>query len=270
MIIVAGLNHKSAPVEIREKLAFDEHETLMALKLLKNRFAGAEFVLLATCNRIELYCATGISSEITPEMLIAFLAEFHKVPVQDFRDLLYVHKDEHAVRHLLTVASSLDSMVVGEGQIIGQVKQSYHLACTAKSTGRILNRLFHFAFSTAKKVYTNTSIASGRVSVAGVAVELASQLFADIASAKVVVIGAGKMGELFVQHLQHAGCSDITIVNRSYDRALNIAGQYKIKAEKWEELEPLLGQAGIAIASAEVQDHLFRKESIESVMKSHR
>ncbi|MDD5458034.1 MAG: glutamyl-tRNA reductase [Phycisphaerae bacterium] len=270
MITVVGLNHKSAPIDIREKHAFNEHDTLTALKLLKNSFPDAEFVLLATCNRVELYCAAAYSGQIAPETLANFLAEFHKVPLKDFEHFLYVHKNEHAVNHLLTVASSLDSMVIGEAQIINQVKESYHLACAAKSTGKVLNRLFHCAFSTAKKVYTNTSIAHGRTSVAGVAVELASQLFADISSAKVVVIGAGEMGDLFVQHLRHVGCADIIIVNRSYDRALNIAERYGIMAKKWEELEQLLAEANIAIASAAVQDYLFKKKSLKKIISRRR
>jgi len=163
------------------------------------------------------------------------------------------------------VASSLDSLVVGEAQIIGQVKNSYKLACAAKTTGKILNRLFHCAFATSKKVYTTTSISSGRVSVAGVAVELAKQLFADISSAKVVVIGAGDTGQLLVQHLLQAGARNITIVNRSYDRGLNVAEQYGIRAEKWEQLNEQLISANIAIASASVQDYLFRKDSFREI-----
>jgi len=195
-IVVLGLNHKSAPIEIREKLAFDTTQTIKALKELKIRFREAEFVLLSTCNRVELYCASKIteSEEVTAENLAEFISDYHNIPIEKFQESLYAYENEDSVRHLLTVASSLDSMVVGEAQIIAQVKESYQLACTAKSAGKILNRLFHCAFATSKKIYTTTSISTGRVSVAGVAVELAMQLFADISSAKVVVIGAGEMG----------------------------------------------------------------------------
>ena len=127
-------------------------------------------------------------------------------------------------------------MVVGEAQILGQVKESYRLACTANSTAKALNRLFHCAFATSKKIRATTSISSGRVSIAGIAVELAKQLFADIPSAKVVVIGAGEMGELLLQHLLHAGCKNITVVNRSFQHTLNMAVRYGITARKWEEL----------------------------------
>ena len=206
-----------------------------------------------------MYCAAEDVGGPGGEDLAEFLSDFHNVALSQFQDFLYVYSDEDAVRHLLTVVSSLDSMVVGEGQIIGQIKESYRLACTAKSTGKVLNRLFHCAFAAAKKVHTVTSISSGRVSVAGVAVELAMQLFEDVSSAKVVVIGAGQMGELLVQHLLHSGCKNIVIVNRSYQRALEKARCYGVEARKGEELEKQLIEANIAIASASTQNYLFSK-----------
>jgi glutamyl-tRNA reductase len=269
-IFVVGLNHKSAPIDVREKLAFDPEQVLRALRELKHRFGEAEFVLLSTCNRVELYCASKRVGGVDGETLAKFLSDFHGVPWENFQDFLYIHEEEESARHLLTVASSLDSLVVGEAQIIGQVKEGYKLACAAKSTGKILNRLFHCAFTTSKKVHTITSIAHGRVSVAGVAVELAMQLFANISSAKVIVIGAGEMGELLVQHLQQIGSKNITIVNRSYDRGLNLAKKYGVKAQKWEELEEQLTGADIAIASASVQDYLFKKESLKEIIDRRR
>lgn len=269
-IIVVGINHKSAPIAVREKLAFDAAKTIEALTQLKNKFPEAEFVLLSTCNRVELYCAGKRTGGVDPEALTQFLSDFHNAPLEDFQNFLYVHNDADSVRHLLTVVSSLDSMVVGEAQIIGQVKESYRLACAAKSTGKILNRLFHCAFATSKKIHTTTAISTGRVSVAGVAVELAMQLFADISSAKVVIIGAGEMGELLVQHLLHIGCKDITVVNRSHERALDMANRYGITARKWEELPEQLTAANIAIASAAVQDYLFKKDSFKEIMDRRR
>ena len=140
-IFVVGLNHKSAPVAVREKLAFDATGTLRALRMLKNSFPQAEFVLLSTCNRVELYSARKAVTGPVAEEMIKFLSEFHNVQRKDFQGFLYVYTDEDAVRHLLTVASSLDSMVVGEVQIIGQVKESYKLACGAGSTGKVLSRV---------------------------------------------------------------------------------------------------------------------------------
>ncbi|MHC4648360.1 MAG: glutamyl-tRNA reductase [Planctomycetota bacterium] len=269
-IIAVGLNHKTAPVDIREKLAFDSAETIRALRLLKDRYRRAEFVLLSTCNRVELYCASSRTGGVEAEDMIRFLSEFHNISSLDFGYFLYIHKDEEVVGHLLTVASSLDSMVVGEVQIIGQVKEAYRLACTAKSTGKVLNRLFHCAFATSKKVHTNTAIASGRVSVAGFAVELARQLFEEMASARVVVIGAGEMGELLVRHLLHEGCEEVTIVNRSYERGLERARRFGVEARKWEELEEQLIGAHIVVGSAAVQEYLFKKDSFARIMERHR
>ncbi|MHC4741293.1 MAG: glutamyl-tRNA reductase [Planctomycetota bacterium] len=261
-IVVLGLNHKTAPVEIREKLAFDAAQTSEALCELKSRFSGAEFVLISTCNRVEVYSA---GEEVDPDRLALFVSEFHGLEIDEFEDYLYSYENEDAVRHLLTVASSLDSLVVGEAQIIGQVKESYRLACAAKTAGKVLNRLFHAAFATSKKVYTTTAISTGRVSVAGVAVELAGQLFSDIAAAKAVVIGAGEMGQLIVQHLIHSGGRDITVVNRSFDRGQKVAEQYGIKVKPWEQLNEELTEADIVIASATTQDYLFRKDSFKEV-----
>ena len=264
-IVVLGLNHKTASVEIREKLAFGADAVGRALCELKTRFPQAEFVLLSTCNRVELYCAGKHCQGADPERLAAFLADFQGVELDEFRPFLYAYENEEAVGHLLTVASSLDSLVVGEAQIIGQVKESYKLACAAKATGKVLNRLFHSAFAASKAVYSTTSISSGRVSIAGVAVELARQLFADISSAKVVVIGAGDMGQLIVQHLLAIGARNITVVNRSYDRGSKLAEQFGIMVQPWEQLDGQLIDANIAIASASVQDYLYKKESFSQI-----
>ncbi len=266
-IIVVGLNHKTAPIEIREKLAFDSTEIAEALRQLKNKFCESEFVLLSTCNRIEIYCAFKVAEPIDSRTLAEFLSQFHGIALDDFENLLYVYNNAEAVRHLLTVTSSLDSMVMGEAQILGQVKESYGLACKVKSTGKVLNRLFHYSFATGKKIHTNTSISNGRVSVAGVAVELARQLFCDVSSAKVVVIGAGQMGELLIQHLLHVKCRDITLINRSYDRASDMAKRYGINAQKWDELDERIIDADIVVASAATKDYLFRKKLFANIMQ---
>ncbi|MHC4500807.1 MAG: glutamyl-tRNA reductase [Planctomycetota bacterium] len=269
-IVVVGLNHKTAPVDVREKLAFDSAETIRALRTLKDRYHQSEFVLLSTCNRVELYSASGRIGGVEPEDLVEFLAVFHNLAALDFVDFLYVHRDEAAVSHLLTVASSLDSLAVGEMQIISQVKEAYRLACTAKSTGKVLNRLFHCAFATSKKVHTTTAISSGRVSVAGFAAELACQLFEDIASAKIVVIGAGEMGELLVRHLLHEGCKKVTIVNRSYERGLERAEHFSVEARKWQELDEQLIGAHIVVGSASAQDYLFKKDPFSRIVSRRR
>ncbi len=265
-ITAIGLNHKTAPLDVRRRLAFDANSTLKALSRLKAQFTGAEFVLLSTCNRVELYSAAYPTSDLDAQSAAQFLARFHNVDLHQFRDHLYVHENDDAVAHLLTVASGLDSMVIGEDQIPAQLKESYSLACAARSTGKILNRLFHCAFFTSKKVRSVTSISNGRVSVAGVAVELAKQLFADIASAQTLVIGAGEMGELLIQHLRSAGCSDIAVVNRSYERAAEMARRYGIRAAAWDGIHGQLAAADMAITCASSQNYLFTRQQLAAAM----
>jgi len=269
-IFVLGLNHKTAPVSVRERLAFDDNDAVDALKALKTRFPDAEFALLSTCNRVELYCAGDEKGQPDTESLIDFLARHRHTASDEFRDYMYVRFGAEAVSHLLTVSSSLDSMVLGESQIIAQVKESYALACSVKSTGKILNRLFHTAFVTSKEIYSSTTIANRRVSVAGVAVDLARQLFGELLSAKVVVIGAGEMGELLVEHFKHVKCGNIFVVNRSFQRAVDLAAAHDIRADKWESLEGHLVDADIVVASAGGQDYLFRKDTFKKVLKRRR
>ena len=265
-ILVLGLNHRSAAVEIRERLAFDAEQTASALGQLKRREPEGEFALLSTCNRVELYYAGEERAEGIAGRLIAFLADFHGLDPEQFRSCLYVHEDEDAVRHLLLVCAGLDSMVLGEAQVLGQVKESYRQACAAGATGKVLNRLFHCAFFTAKEVHTTTAISNGRVSVAGVAVELAMQLFADLCKARVVVIGAGETGELLVRHLLKAGCSDITVVNRTYERGAELAARCWVTVGRWEELPERIAGANIVIASAATPTYLYTKESFAPVV----
>ncbi len=267
---VLGLNHKTAPVSVRERLAFDADAAAGALKALKARFADAEFVLLSTCNRVELYCATDERGAPDTDDLIAFLSEDRGIKADEFREYLYLRFGAEAASHLLTVSSSLDSMVVGESQIIAQVKESYVLACSVNSSGKILNRLFHTAFAASKEIYSSTTIANRRVSIAGVAVDLARQLFGNIPSAKVVVIGAGEMGELLVEHFKHVKCDNIFVVNRSFQRAVDLAASHDIQADKWESLEGHLADADIVVASAGGQDYLFRKDTFKKVLKKRR
>lgn len=265
-IVVVGVNHRSATVAVRERLAFSESQATAALDELRRMEPQAEFVVLSTCNRVELYCSSDQDPQPLTDRLIGFLSSFHHIEPSQFRCGLYVHEDEQAVRHLLRVSAGLDSMVVGEAQILGQVKASYSHACACKTTGKILNRLFHCAFSTAKNVHTNTAISNGRVSVAGVAVELALQLFAEIARAKVVVIGAGETGELLIQHLLKAGCTDITVVNRTGERGTNLAQRCGVAAGKWEELDGQIGRANIVISSTATRDYLYTRESFERLV----
>jgi glutamyl-tRNA reductase len=270
-IVLVGLNHKTASVDIRERVAFDETATLDALRQLKQRYRQAEFVLLSTCNRVELYSAADQPDGPTTEDLGVFLSDYHGIKYEDFKKYLYTSRNEESARHLLTVTSSLDSMVVGEPQITAQVKESYRLAREVGSSGKVLSRLFHCAFSASKEIYTRTSIANRRISVAGVAVELAKQLFSDIESAKTVVIGAGEMGELLVEHFLHVKCSDITVINRSYERGRRVAERHGIAADKWDNLGEHLASANVVVAAATaIQGCLFDKTAFAEVMAKRR
>ena len=270
-IILVGINHKTAAIDIREQLAFDPPTEALALQTLKTEYPSGEFVLLSTCNRVECYAAVPLSAGPDPEALARRLAQFRKVDYAAIRPYLYIKLQEDAVRHLFTVTSSLDSMVIGESQIVAQVKEGYKRACDCHSTGKILNHLFHVAFHVSKEIFSSTSIAARRVSIAGVAVELARQLFADIRNVRITVIGAGQMGELLIEHFRHLHCTDITVVNRGAQRACRLAEEHAIRSEPWDRLDDLLVETGIVVGAAAAQEgFLFGRETFKSVMARRR
>ncbi|MDH4203207.1 MAG: glutamyl-tRNA reductase [Phycisphaerae bacterium] len=270
-IILIGINHKTAPVYIRQRLALDTEQVCDALAKLKETFADSEFVLLSTCNRVEFYAAVNKTTGAKPIDLAKWLAEFRSVEYEKIEGYLYVKINEDAVTHLFTVSSSLDSMVIGESQITSQVKESYKNACQRQTTGKILNRLFHDAFRATKEIITRTSISNRRVSVAGVAVSLAKQLFSDIKSEKIVIVGAGQMGELLVEHFRHEKCENITVVNRSCQRGCQLAQKYDVANQPWEQLDQEMATANIVVGAASAQEgYLFNKERIKSLMPKRR
>jgi glutamyl-tRNA reductase len=269
-IVVVGLNHTTAPIELREQLAFDGTQANLALAQLHATFGHARFVLLSTCNRVELYSVSDANDWQSGRALSTFLAESRGIPLETLQPHLYVHVDTAAVEHLFRVTSSLDSLVLGESQIISQVKDSYRLAYAAGRPGKIVNRLFHTAFATSKAVHASTTIAQGRLSVAGVAINLAQQLFSDMAQARAVVLGAGHMGELLVKHLSHVGCHQISVCNRTFCRAQSLARHHGAEAVRWDELSAQLVQADIVVGSAVVQEYLFDKASFAAIMRERR
>lgn len=256
-ISVVGLNHKTAPLALREKLAFDAAQTVAALRALKEQLPEAGFVLLSTCNRTELYCGAEPDTAAAVAAARTLLVERSGAMATALEPCLYVYHGVDAARHLLTVATSLDSLVIGEPQIVAQVKESYALASEAEATTKVLNRLFHCAFATSKEVYSTTAIAQGRVSVAGVAVELACQLFEDLTSAEVAVIGAGDMTQLLIRHLQDKRCGKITIFNRTAARAQALAEQCHVTWDHYENLAAALQRVHIVVSAAAGQDYLF-------------
>ncbi|MBN2375589.1 MAG: glutamyl-tRNA reductase [Sedimentisphaerales bacterium] len=277
-IAVVGLNHKTASVDIREQLAFSAEQAVKVLGLLKAKYPGTGFVLLSTCNRTELYYAGGEQDDSllqsrggsstdsrncpTHQEMVEFLSDYCSVPMTTLQENFYIYHDAEAVEHLLSVAASLDSLVIGEAQILAQVKESYALASGARATNKVINRLFHCAFATSKEVYSLTSIAQRRVSVAGVAIELAGQLFENIRKAKIAVIGAGEMGELLVRHLLDVGGENITVFNRTLKRAESMARKYAIAWGDWQALSDYFLEADIVIAAALAEEHLFDKSCL--------
>lgn len=269
-IVVIGLNHKSAPIHIRERLSFNQTQAAELLDRLRKHDPDAEFALLSTCNRVELYSVSDADNWECGDALIEFLAEAKSLTTQACREHLYIRVGDQAVRHLLTVTAGLDSLVLGESQIMGQVKDCYKLACAHHTTGKVLNRLFHTAFSCSKEIHTTTAIASGRVSVAGVAIELAKQLFSDIIQARALVVGAGQMGELLVKHLVHVGCEHVTIFNRSLCKAQSMAANHGVQALPWEALNDQFMHADIVIGSAAVDQPLFDKPTFQRIARARR
>jgi glutamyl-tRNA reductase len=248
-LIMVGCDFRSASVELREKLAFDDAKRDRALDELLARF-DCEAVILSTCNRVELYLARG--DGIAPphsDQIRSFLAEFHGVEAAALRAVLVEQTQTDAVRHLFRVAASLDSMIVGEGQIAGQVKRAYETAMRRSACGPILHKLFQHAFVAAKRVRTETGISDGRVSVSSVAVDYVREVFDHFDDKTVLVIGAGKMGELTLRQIQRLKPQKILITNRSPEKAIAMASACGGFAVPWDDLESALAQADIVLST---------------------
>jgi len=248
MITLIGLNHKTAPLAVRERLFAGCQEEKNLLPELMALDGVREAMFLSTCNRIELVaCINGLKE--TARKMRDFLASSGGLTQQEAMDCLYVYCDEDAVRHLFRVASSLDSLVMGETQILGQVKDAYRLSLETNSTGAVMNRLLHRAFRTAKRVRSETAIAVNPVSVSFAAVELARKIFGSLAGKKILIIGAGEMAELTGRHLVSSGAEEIIVVNRSPAQASALAEKFHGTAASLEDLEEKLVDVDIVISS---------------------
>jgi glutamyl-tRNA reductase len=248
---LVGCSHHNSSVEIRGRLAFNPTQTSQALDNFRQRFPKAEAVLLSTCNRIEVYTAAEEADEAPSHQQVAeFLASFHGLSVYDVFDDLFERTGEDAVRHLFTVAASLDSMVVGEPQILAQVKQAYELARDRHSTGPLTHQIFQAALKVAKRVTTETSINEKRVSIPSVAVaDFARNIFERFDDKRILVIGAGEMGEETLRYLQDQGARDVTVINRSFTRAEELAERWRGKAAKWDDLPAQLAIADMVVST---------------------
>ncbi|MEN6405124.1 MAG: glutamyl-tRNA reductase [Thermoguttaceae bacterium] len=249
-IEVVGCSHHGAKVSVREQLAFGPKQTREALGQWRRAFPGIEAALVSTCNRVELYAATLHESAPTFDQIADFLARFHGLEASQILDSLYHDDDQSAVRHLFAVAASLDSMVLGESQILAQVKQAYQTAAEQESAGPLLHAAFQAALRTARRVADETAIHQRRVSVASVAVaDFAGQIFERFDDKKTLVIGAGETAEECLRYLREAGVRDVTIVNRHADRAEPLARRWQGRVAAWERLPEIMADADLIVSA---------------------
>ena len=265
-LFVAGLSYKTAPVELREKLAV--HPSMLRCHGCRLRVGGnlGEVVLLSTCNRVEVY---GVTPRVNGN--IHRLFQQLSTSEVDFAPHLYIKEGAEAVQHLFSVVSGLDSMVIGETEITGQVKQAYLAAQGAKLTGRVTNRLFQTALQAAKEIRTQTGIGRGATSVGSVAVELAERIFDhDLCTKTVMIIGAGKMGEACVRHLAKKGARAVLVSNRSYDRAVNLATDFGGRAVRFDDCLAAMSEADIVVSSTGSPNTILHRAEVASVMSARR
>jgi len=270
-IVLVGINHKSAPVEVRERLAFTEEACSTGLHALVDGEIVREGLIVSTCNRVEVLAET-TSERLsdTIERVNQFLSRTDSVPRSFFETHLYQHTDDEAVRHLFRVASSLDSMVVGEPQVLGQVRRAYSIALEAGTAGRTLNRLVHHAFRVAKRVRTETGIGSNAVSISYMAVELGKKIFNSLEGHTALLIGAGEMAELSARHLLNAGVSRVLLANRTEERAGHLAAELGGETVNFAELPNYLAEADIIICSTAAGQYLITEQMVREALSKRR
>jgi glutamyl-tRNA reductase len=268
-ILLIGINHKTAPVELRECMAFSMDESATAIGALRRAAGIHEVLLYSTCNRVELLMVTDDRSQAV-DTAKKFLSDFNKIPLAEFEDSLYIHANDDAVRHLFRVAASLDSMVVGEPQILGQIKEAYRGAAQAKSAGVILNRLMHRAFFVAKRVRTETGIGDRAVSISYAAVELARKIFGSLEGKRVLLVGAGEMAELAVEHLIRNQVAETLVANRTFENGLELARRFNGQAIRFEEIAEHLRVVDIIISSTGAPGLVIARETVKPVIRARR
>ncbi len=266
-ILTLGLNHNTAPVAIRERLAFPAERLRPALGQLVRLPEVEEVAILSTCNRTEFYCGT---ANADLDKIVDWIAREQRLKREEFHPYLYAHTDEDTIRHMFRVACGLDSMILGEPQILGQMKTAYQTAAEAGTLGKTLSKLFHHTFSAAKKVRTDTAIGSSPVSVAFAAVRLAQRIFDTLKEQTAVLIGAGETIELTARHLHEQGIGEIIIANRTIERAHALAAQFNGFAIALSELPKHLAKADILVSSTASQLPILGKGSVESALKARK
>ncbi len=268
-VLVAGLNHKSADVEVREKLAFTGEKLEQGLGALMALPHVREAMIISTCNRVEIYMGVEDPGEATRQVK-HFISDFHSIPEGLLDKALYFHTDSAAVRHIFRVASSLDSMVVGEPQILGQVKESFHLALDKKATGVLMNKLMKKAISVAKRVRTETGVAENAVSISFAAVELARKIFNDLVDKSVLLLGAGEMAELAARHLMNNGVKEIVVANRTLERGCELAQDFKGRAVPFSSFKEEMVHSDIVLCSTGAPNYVVFKQDLHNIMKERK
>ena len=269
VIVLLGINHKTASVELRECIAFNDDESISALQTLRRQPNISEVLLFSTCNRVELLFVTDDKARTIPSTK-EFIANFNKISLEEFENSLYIHEGDEAVRHVFRVASSLDSMVLGEPQILGQIKAAYRTATEVKSSGVILNRLLHRTFFVAKRIRTETGIGDRAVSISYAAVELGRKIFGELTGKAVLLVGAGEMAELAVEHLIRNNVSDIYVANRTFENGVELAKTFSGKAIRFEEITKFLELADIIISSTGSADHVITRDQVKGIIRKRR
>ncbi len=265
-LVLAGLNHKTAPIGIREKVAFPEERLGEALASLRERWGFEEGLILSTCNRVEVVGGSGANGA-SPERLQEFLCDFHHLETAQLKPHLYLLTGQDLIHHVFRVASSLDSMVPGEAQILGQLKQAYAAAQRAGAVGRALSRLLPHAFFVAKRVRNETRIGQSSVSVSSVAVDLAVKIFGELRGHSVLLLGAGKMGELAAEALLAAGSDRLRVANRTPEKADAIARRFQGEALAMDRLEDALVTSDIVVVSTGSPEFLITRKLAEQVIR---
>jgi glutamyl-tRNA reductase len=267
VLFTVGLSHRTAPVELRESVDFSKGGTTEALAALATRGVAREMVVLSTCNRAEIYAVAGPEA---PDAVGRFFAEYHQLPLARLSDHLYVRRGADAARHLFRVSAGLDSLVVGEPQILGQVKAAYATASDHGYTAAVINRLFHSAFGVGKRVRSETGLAEGAVSVSYAAISLARKIFGDLTGLNVVILGAGGMAKLTGLHLKAQDVRQITITSRTLTTAQVLARQLEARAVPWPDMTAALGAADIVVSATGAVDPVLTRSNVQEVMRHRR
>ncbi len=267
-----GCSHHRTPIEIREKLAFSPDQVRRALSLFSQCFPETESVLLSTCNRVELYtAATDVERLPSFENLVRFVADFHGLDNGELKDQLLVAENKEVIEHLFKVASSLDSMILGEAQILSQVKSAYEVAVASSSAGALMHGAFQRATAVARRIANETELHRRRISVPSVAVsEIATEFFERFDDKRILLIGAGEMGTETLKYLTDAGARQIRIVNRNLDRAQDLAKEFSAVASPWEELDACVNDSDLVVSTTSATEPIYTLDRFKKVLQKRR